>query len=208
MHPKQKQNLLERTALVAGDLLQGIDQDIKAMFAEHSSAGLLASGATIKRTMDFIAKGNERLYQEVLDHLLALKPRFHGSLESEVQGIAAKAQEGFKQEALSRLRRSTEVAKFPDLFDKVLPDVEAEMANDLAVFQNSLAAIVLDLKLNSGRSALAKALWVMEGALLLASMFIAGMWYNNPAGNYEPVLVGLALIISLVGVGIKIGSNR
>jgi uncharacterized membrane protein YqaE (UPF0057 family) len=34
------------------------------------------------------------------------------------------------------------------------------------------------------------------------------MWFKDPSGNYEPIIVILALIIPLIAVFIKMGSKR
>lgn len=152
MDPEIRQNYIEKLRLVTLALLDVLDQDIKVMLAEHSSRGLLGSGATIKKTMDFIAKGNARLYQEALDHLRVLNPSFHPQLESEVEDLARVAQETFRRESLTRLKKSTEIARNPRLFERMIPEVEAAMDIDLANFQNSLNAVTLASKLSTSKS--------------------------------------------------------
>ena len=208
MNPEIKQNFIEKLRLVSQDLLDTLDQDIKVMLAEHSRDGLVRSGATIKKTMNFIAKGNANLYHEVLGHLGTLKTNYYPQLEYDVQEFANEAQESFKKETLTRLKKSTEIAGNPQLYERMLPDVENSMATDLAKFQNSLNALALELKLNTKMPPTIKALWALEAALLLVSVFIAGMWYVDPEGNYEPILVALGLVISLMAIGIKFGAKK
>ena len=90
----------------------------------------------------------------------------------------------------------------------MLPDVESSMATDLAKFQNDLSAIAVQLKLAHRKSSTEKILWGLEGLLLLMSMFISGMWYKDPTGNYEPILVVVGLVISFIFLGIKISGKK
>jgi len=208
MHPEIKQNYTEKLRLVTIKLLGILDQNIKVMLAEHSRDGLLGSGATIKKTMNFIAQENSNLYQEVLNHLGTLNQKYYPQLESDVKKLAKTAQEKFKQESLVRFKKSTEIARHPQLYERMLPEVEAAMATDLANFQNTLNTTVLDLKLSSSIAPLTKTLLGLEAALILISIFIAGMWYKDPTGNYEPILVGLGLVITLNAIGIKHSAKK
>ena len=97
----------------------------------------------------------------------------------------------------------TEAFKFEIEGD--LNPIEESMAGDLASFHNDLNAFVIELKQQKSTSSFEKGIWIFEGFLLLVSMFIAGMWYQNPKGNYEPILVGLALITSLIALWLKFG---
>jgi len=208
MNLEIKQNFSEKLRLVSQKSLDTLDQDIKVMLAEHARDGLLGSGATIKRTMDFIATGNSRLYQEVIKHLGTLNPRYNAQLEADVQDLAERVQESYKKESLIRLQKSTEIARNPKLYERMVPEVEGSMATDLANFHNSLSAFVLNLKRKNKISAIEKGLWCFEGLLLLLSMFIAGMWFKDPDGNYEPILVGLGFVIPLLAIGIKLGTKK
>ncbi|WP_101757984.1 hypothetical protein [Oceanicoccus sp. KOV_DT_Chl] len=208
MHPEIKENYVEKLRLATLDKIDELENKFKAMLALHSAKGRLGSGDTIKKTMDYIAQGNADLYQVTIDHLQSLKPEFHPQLEHEVQALAKSAQESFKTESLIYFQKSTEHARNPKLYERLLPDVEANMEAELAKFKNSLNAAVLQLKLNNHMPPFTKFLWGIEAVLLLISMFIAGMWYKEPTGNYEPILVILGLIIPLIAVGIKFGAKK
>ncbi len=200
-----EQNFKEKLRLILSNLLESLDGKIKKMLAEHSRDGLLRSGDTIKRTMDFISSENATFYQEIINHMGTINLQHYPLIESDVQKLAKSVHASFKQECLSRLKKSTEIARNPKLYERMIPKVEESMASDLANFQNDLNALVIDLKQQKFISSFEKAVWGFEGLLLLFSMFIAGMWYKNPEGNYEPVLVGLALIIPLIAVWMKFG---
>ncbi|TMN85279.1 hypothetical protein CWB72_20315, partial [Pseudoalteromonas phenolica] len=127
---------------------------------------------------------------EILSYIDTLNLKYDSSLENDISKLAQDAQKQFKVESIAKLEKSTEVAGNPKLFERMLPDVEAEMANNLAIFQNNLNAKVLDLKENTIKSPIEKSLWVVEFMFLAISIFIAGMWFKDPEGNYEPFLVG------------------
>ena len=90
----------------------------------------------------------------------------------------------------------------------MLPDVESNMATDLARFQNHLNATAVQLKLEHRKSLTEKFFWGFEGLLILVSMFITGMWYKDPTGNYEPILACLGLAIPLIALGIKLSGKK
>jgi len=208
MNNELKENFVEKLRLIRSEIIVKLNNDYKRMLAEHSRDGMLGSGATIKKAMNFIVLGNASLYSQVIEHLKKLNVNYTNSLESDVQALAKSAQEQFKIEALTVFQKSTEIARSPNLYGRMLPELESEMASNLAVFQNSLNAVILELKIKSSISPLSKSLWFLEAVLLLSSMFIAGMWYKDPNGNYEPILLGLGLVIPLVGVIIKLSSKK
>ncbi|WP_444908925.1 hypothetical protein [Microbulbifer sp. TRSA005] len=208
MHPEIKENFQEKMRLVVLDLMSHMDEDIKAMLAEHSAKGLLRSGNTIKRTMDFIAQGNASLYQSVLDYFQDLNLAYYPTMEVDIQSLAISAQELYKTECLPRFQKSIELAGKPSLYERMLPEVESGMATDLAKFQNSLNAVVVQIKLSKEIPPMTKVLWGLEALLLLSIMFIAGMWFKDPEGNYEPLVVGLSIAMPLVLVGIKLIAKK
>ena len=208
MHPEIKENYQEKLRLTVADIISELGEKFKAMLAKHAAEGMLRSGNTIKRTMDFIAEGNTKLFQETLEYLRSLDLTYYPQIETDIQGLTKSAQELYKTEALVILQKSTEHAANPKLYERMLPDVEASMATDLAKFHNQLNATTVQLKLSNIKSPTEKFLWGFEGVLLLISMFISGMWYKDPTGNYEPILVGLGLAIPLVALGIKLSGKK
>lgn len=203
-----KQNFTEKLRLICIELDSELDKKYRTMLAEHSRDGLLGSGATIKKTINFIAEGNSNFYRAVLDYLESSNIKYYSQLESDIQELVCAAQKVFKSQSLKFLTRSTEVARSPDLYERVVKDVEAEMATDLANFQNKLNSVVLELKLSSAMPPITKAFWLLEAVLVSISLFIAGIWYKDPVGNYEPILAGLGLSISLIGIGIKFSQHK
>lgn len=204
----QIENFSEKLRLATKQLLQSLESDYQIMLREHSRDGKIGSGDTISKTMKNIAKRNAELYSHVLNHLVALDPQFTNALEAEIQELAQTAQVMFKIEAIKLFRKSTVIAKSPNLYDRLLPDLEAGMAVDLANFQNALNTAILQIKHKTAARPFAKVWWAVEMMLLLIAAGVVGMWYKDPSGNYEPIIVGLSLIIPLVGVAIKLSSKK
>lgn len=208
MHSEIKESFREKLRLTVVDVVSNLDVELKAMYTKHSAEGMLRSGNTIKKAMDLISKGNTRIYDETLEYVSALNLSYYPSIESDIQQLTISAQESYKSEALARFKTSTETAGDPKLFDRMLSEVESDMAKDLAKFQNKLNSAAVQIKLSKTTSPIEKVFWVIEGILLLVSMFIAGMWYKDPTGNFEPVLVGLGLAISLLALAFKFGAKK
>jgi hypothetical protein len=205
MHPEIMANFQVKMRLVVDDLIRSLDDEIRSMLSMHAAEGRLSSGDTIKRTMGFICEGNTQLFQTVIGHVHAMDISYYQNIEIDIQALATSAQESYKSEAILRFKKATEQANISSLYGRMLPDIESGMAIDLAEFQNSLNAEVVKLKHSASMSPLKKWLWGFEALLLLISMLVVGMWLKDQEGNYEPVLVGLGIIVSLLPLGIKLG---
>jgi hypothetical protein len=208
MHPDIKENYQEKIRLTIAEIIVELGEKFKAMLAKHAAEGMIGSGSTIKRTMDFIAEGNANLYKEILGYFQALDIAYSPQLETDIQELAKSAQKLYKAEAFALLKKGTKHAGSPELYERMLSDVEASMATDIAKFHNQLNATLVKLMLSNRKSPTEIFLWSIEGVLLLILMFISGMWYKDPTGNYEPVIVGLGFSIPLIALGIKSSRNK
>ncbi|WOT03691.1 hypothetical protein [Shewanella youngdeokensis] len=198
-----KQNFEEKIKLILIDSNSMLEDKFDLMLKKHAAHGLLRSGNTIKETMDIIAELTAKIYSEILSYIDVLNLKYYSSLEEDVSKLAHEAQKQFKIETTAKLKKSAELAGKPQLFERMLPDVEAEMANSLAIFQNNLNTKTLDLKLNTTKSPAEKTLWTVEFIFLAISLFVAGMWFNDPSGNYEPFIVGLTSAMLLIPLIIR-----
>lgn len=198
MNIDSRQNFEEKIRLILIDSTSTLEEKFELMLRKHAADGLLRSGNTIKETMNMIAELTAKIYSEILTYIDALNLKYYSSLEDDISKLAQDAQNQFKIETIAKLDKSTEMAGNPKLFERMLPDVEAEMANSLAIFQNSLNAKILDLKQNTVKSPLERTLWTVEFIFLAISIFVAGMWFNEPDGNYEPFIVGLTSAMLLI----------
>ncbi|MEH6579700.1 MAG: hypothetical protein V7731_21800 [Amphritea sp.] len=208
MNPEIKENFAEKIRLANIDIIKSLDKQIRVMLAEHSRDGMIGSGNTIRKTMDFIEVGSSKLYQTVLDHLCTLSVDYHPMLETEIRALAKSAHDTYKEAALDRLNKNTIVARSPQLYERMLPEVKEGFSTDMANFHNTLNVAILELKQSNTMPISTKIFWSVEASLLLASMFIAGMWFKDPDGNYEPILVGLALVIPLLAIVVRFSAKK
>jgi len=197
MKAEIKQNFEEKLRLLNSQLLNSLDASIKIMMAEHARDGMVMSGNTIKRTIDFITAENSNFYHEITKHLETLKPDYYHSLESDIIQLTASAQKAFKSEALQRLSKTINLIGKQDLYSRMVSDVEGTMANQLAIFQNNLNAAVLNIKPNN-KSPLKIVLWCFEAVFIIALVFVFAMQSKNPNGNYGAAFITLGIIIPLI----------
>jgi hypothetical protein len=198
MNIHTKQNFEEKIRLILIKSVSSLEEDFELMLRKHAADGMIRSGNTIKATMNMIADLTEKLYSDIMSYVDVLNLKYFSTIEADISALALSAQEKLKIETIAKLQKSTEMAGNPKLFERMLPDVEADMANKLATFQNNLNAKVIELKQNTEKSPLEKILWVIEFIVLAISIFVSGMWFNDPQGNYEPLLFGFALVVPLI----------
>lgn len=198
-----KKNFEEKLNLISSELLATLDIDFETMLRRHSSDGLLHSGKTIKATMDLISRLVTDLYTEALDHVKNLKIDYSPSIETEIVQLVDNSKDRIESKFLSKFQKSTEIAGKPDLYERLLPELNTTLATNQAVFKNQLNLIVIALKKSKAKSSIEKVLWFIELIIVSASIFICGMWFSEPSGNYEPVLVGLGLVIPLIYLVIR-----
>ena len=203
MNIDYKQNYEEKIRLILIEATSSLEEKFKQMLNKHSASGSLRSGSTIKETMKMISELTHELYLEVLSYCDALNLKYSPSLETDISQLASDAQLKFKIESIAIFKKSTELVGKPNLFERMLPEVEADMANNLAIFENNLNTKILELKHSTVKSPIERVLWVLEVIFLVISIFVSGMWFNDPSGNYEPFLVGLLSVISLIPLIIK-----
>ena len=204
MHPEIEENMKEKLRLLVVDLISAVEKKMQLMMADHSAKGMLKSGNTIKKTMDYISEENKTLYKESINYLNESSLNYHPELEINVQKLVKEAHETYKNDVLVRFQKSTDVVGNPNLYQRMLPEIESSMASDLAKFQNELNLLLAKLKHANKATPLTIAMWAIEGILLLISVFIAGMWYKNPNGNYEPILVSLGCLMPLLAICMKV----
>ncbi|PHR54871.1 MAG: hypothetical protein COA47_14725 [Robiginitomaculum sp.] len=203
MNIQAKQNIEEKIRLILIESISSLEKDFEGMLRRHAADGLLRSGNTIKATMNMIADLSANLYSEILSHIDVLSLKYYSTIETDIADLARAAQEKLKVETIAKFQKSTEMAGKPKLYERMLPEVEAEMANNLATFQNNLNAKIIEIKQSTQRSPLEKVLWLFEIIILVTSIFVSGMWFKDPQGNYEPVVVALTLVMPLIYLVIR-----
>lgn len=134
MNNEIKQNFEEKIRLVLIELKSTLEENFELMLRRHAADGLVRSGNTIKATMDMISRHTSELYDEILAYLDVLSIHYYSLLESDVSNLASKAQAQLKVETIAKFKKSTELAGNPSLYERMLPDLEAEMAKKFSDF--------------------------------------------------------------------------
>jgi hypothetical protein len=198
-----KQNFEEKIRLILIDSTFTLEDKYDLMVTKYAAHDLLRSGGMTKETMTIIAEVNTKVYSEILSYIDALNLTYSSSLENDISELAQYAQKQFKTESIAKLEKCTEMVGNPKSFEKILPEVEAEMASSYAIFKNNLNAKVLYLKQTTVKSPVERALWALEIICLVVTIFVSGMWFNNPDGNYEPLIVCLTAVMILIPLIIR-----
>ncbi len=138
-------NLQGRVDVLKGELIDDLDKNIERMKAEHSSKGLLRSGATIKKVMEGINNLVDSYYSDIFGHLKSLPLQVYPALE---ESLKQKIDEGISSIlplANDRLSAITSFVQKPELYERMLPDVETENSKIKLRFENDLNAYLIDL---------------------------------------------------------------
>jgi hypothetical protein len=138
-------NIQGRINVLKNELIDNLDENIERMKAEHSSKGLLRSGATIKKVMEEINSLVDSYYSDILEHLKSLPLKASAILE---ESLNQKIDEGISSIlplANDRLSAITAFVQSSELYEKMLPDVEAENSKIKLRFENDLNAYLIDL---------------------------------------------------------------
>lgn len=181
-------------------ILQSLDEEFESMLRTHSSKGLLRSGNTISSAMDLAGKLLEKYFVQAIEHINYLQFSYSDNLETDISKLVHNASEPLKEQLLVKFRKSTEVAGKPNLYERLLPELNQSFQQIQSAFEISLNSNVLLLKAAQKRSTLEKGLWLLELTILLCLFFIGGMWFNDPNGNYEPLFVTLLLVMPTIGL--------
>jgi len=204
MNPKILKNFEENLRIESRSLLQDLDFNIDRMFAEHARDGKLRSGSTIKCGMDYVAEASSNLFKLSIDFVSKGFPSLTSDSEQVISGTVSRVHNTLLKKALEQFRKCCKVSGKPDLYDRMLPELETQIAAGKARFLNELNLAIVESGLQKEVPLFDKASWIVELLLTIISIFIAGMWFANPEGNYEPLLVVLALVITLNGIIIKL----
>jgi hypothetical protein len=199
-----KENFEEALRLESRDQLKDLNKKYQAMISLHAAKGLLRSGATIKKTMEFITEGSEKLYESTLVFIRGNSVRFSKLLESDIQLISESFHSLYFKEAKEWLSKSVNLSSKSELYDRILSEVEAEIATIRARFLNELNREIIKLKDVQHTPAWVKGIYVIEIILILTTAVIAVLWIKDPEGNYEPIIVTLALVIPFLYAVIKL----
>jgi hypothetical protein len=138
-------NIQGRINILKNELIDDLDSNIERMMSEHSAKGLLRSGATIQRVIKEINSLVDSYYSDILAHLKYLPLKTSPTLEENLKQEIAEGLSSILQLANERLSKITSVIKKPELYEIVLPSMEAENSKIQHRFENDLNAYLIDL---------------------------------------------------------------
>ena len=203
MNAQTKEKFVEKGRILTSQHIAHLSDEYRKMSFEQSRRGMLGSGSTIDVTTKLISVESKSLYSNILEYVAEAPLQPSENLEGQIAKISEEIHEKFCQEALPFFQKSVEQTRKPELFDRMLPDLESKLAKNRADFQNRLNLLVQKINDQSGRDKAIIILWGVEFTLLALTIFIAGMWYQKPDENYEPLLVLLASLAAITGLIIK-----
>ena len=138
-------NIQGRISILKSELIDDLDQNINRMKAEHSAKGLLRSGASIKKVMEEINTLVDSYYSDILEHLKSLPLKTSSSLAGTLNREVEEGLSVITPLANERLSAITILVQKPDLYERILPDVEGENLKIKNRFENNLDAFLIDL---------------------------------------------------------------
>ena len=188
-------NIKDRVSILQTDLLSELDSEIHKMKAEHAAKGLLRSGNTIKFVMNDIARIVEKYHSELLLHIKSLSLTLTPALENDILEIVNEKLSDIKISAYTRLNDTASFVGKPDLYEKVLPEVEAEVNKSSQRFKNLLNGLSIELSNKSKKNNSGSKPWETE---------LAKIWHFLVAGKRKvltiPLLFVLIFIPALSGI--------
>lgn len=201
-------NFEEKLRLLSDELVISFESDFEALLSRHSAEGMLRSGKTIKATMKLISKLDRKLYTEVILYIDSIKLEYYSSLEVEFSNLVESAKKCIEPKVLIVFQKCTTIAGKPELYERFLLDIVADNSAQKANFHNQLSLKVTELKNVQTKSSIEKGLWVFEILVMVSLIFISGMWFNDPDGNYEPLIIGLSFLLPLIYLLIRRTSKQ
>ena len=143
------ENIQGRIEILKTELIDNLDRNIERMKAEHAAQGLLNSGASIKRVMEEINSLVSSYYSDLFGHIKKHPLTFSSTLEGELKEQINEGLASISPLANERLVAITKFVQKPDLYERMLPEVEDENNKIKKRFENDLNAFVIELKQSS-----------------------------------------------------------
>ncbi len=139
------ENIQGRIDILKIELVDDLDSNIKRMKAEHLAKGLLRSGATVKRVMEEINNLVDKYYSDIFQHIKSYPLMFSSGLEEQLQEKVDKGLSSITPLVYERLSTITSFVQKPDLYERMLPEVEEENSKLKKRFENNLNAFCIEL---------------------------------------------------------------
>lgn len=190
------EHLNEKAKLLAQEILSSFDASIDEMKKHHASKGLLKSGNTIKFTMDKIQSSAKQYYSELLSGVKQSNLKFNPNIEADILGASSDEFDNLLNLLWKRLAQICALAGKPEIFPEMKQEVQSQVDLIFQRFANDIRHYVIELKQKDSQSTLSKFVGYVEIVVLVILAFLAGMWANDPSGNYEPFTVLLGILLT------------
>lgn len=144
-------------------LLDELDLSYEAMISKHAAEGVLKSGGTIKRTMELVSVGADKLKSFLIEQaawVIDKSVYVPVSIGNELIDMSEKHFESYIEQSAQYLQQAAKVAGKPELFERLFPDVEAYTRRCLKEANLEVMALVLENR-SSGIKGIAKYIFSM-----------------------------------------------
>lgn len=205
MNQEQQEIYKEKQRLLLKRVSESLDADIKTIEAEQSAKLALKSGATVKRIRQAVFDQYKRINKDSIENAKSISPTLNSKTKAVISKESEKIQSSFLSRSSEILRQKCGVMGGPkNLYHLIEKDFLGELATIKAEFYADLETYLLSLKSATNKERYLVRLWWIEGILLLFSLGLAVIWFLDPNGNYEPLLVIAGLLIPIILFGGKI----
>lgn len=208
MNNEQEEAYSESLRLLLVRALEWIKQEQKRIPAEQSAKGELRSGNTIKRLMTSIHESHAKLYVEAINAAKKSFPSYSPSILDTIIEAVDTILTQFENKVTNDFDKSCEAFGRKGIFERIEEDFKGEFITNRAEFRNDLQNYLIQFKNNEEKGRAPKVLIWIEVILLVAMALVAGMWFKDPEGNYEPLLIILGLPLSAIAVILKIRTKN
>jgi len=182
-------NIKDKVAILETDLIVELDGEIHKMKSEHAAKGLLRSGNTIKFVMNDIIRIVEKYHSELILHIKSLSLTLTPELENNIQEIINERLSDIKDSAYTRLNDITSFVGKPELYERMLPEVETENNKSVQRFNNLLNGLSIEIFNKSKLKNADSKPWEVE---------LVKIWHFLVAGKRKVLTIPLLLVLVFI----------
>ena len=180
-----ERNLEQELAHRFESALAALDNEIGAMKSQHAAKGLLLSGATLGKVRELCNSLLDRLADDLANATEVLReaPEFNQLVAGRIVAMFGRVVLPDVPFAHARLEDAVNLVKQPRLLDRLHAEVVAHHGDVSRALRTRLERILLVAPPSPNRVLIS-----IELVVLVFSAFLAGAWWRDPRGNYEPLL--------------------
>lgn len=185
--------------------VDALDRDIHALKASHAAKGLLKSGATLKQVRDLCIKTLDGLAADLTSAVEAVKHSKDIQLlkSPNIVAVFERVVPRNTPFAHERLSEAVKLVEQPNLLDGLHSDVVSHHADVTAELKTKVERLII-----ASRRPTDRVLLTIELSLLAVIAFIAGAWWRDPSGNYEPLLAIGSVLLALLEVARRVRNKE